>query len=801
MTIWTARRSSLVFASSFALLLGGLALIYVPLARHPGTLLAAAILLIAGAVIEPEGAMLLAQAAALGFGLALLAAALAARQQTIGTSGRSDSQSFVHLGPVDHAVAAKGRQERRARVDRHGPGGFPSGQPGTEVMRRCGCARMVSPARRVSGRIAVGWLSAAAALLACCASQGADPPPGENSAAPAFPFRRIFAPADRVADWPRGQTNYLPIESAEFERLIRLVEGAGAASELGSAQLVSANYEAQLVDDDTLVGNFAWQVSHGAKQAALISLDPAGIALHRATWLDGTDAAVGNGSDGRLALLVDRAGEVRGEWSLRGERTAAGSVTFKIDLPAAVCSRLRCDLPEKMTVSTDRGVVTSSPGAPAGFRRWQLELGGHSRVRFRALAEEAATERRQSTLLRESLTYEFSKRGIDVSAALRLDVHSEPLQRIFVQLDPGLQLLAARYGDVDIPWTPSPAPKPAPANPPGRPNKPPAKAPAASPPFQGTRVALDFPEPISGTGRTLHLVAQAAWPLGERKRLPGIRAEDIFWQEGTATLLVPRPLVLEQIVTHGCRQSKAATLAAPGSGDTVELQYFGADATVDVRVDQPDQRLKIDCGTLVDLGAAEMTAQAVARLQVAQGDRFLVRAELGSQWLIDSVESESDNVADWGVTSVDDKSRQLVIRLKHAITPRRPVRLYLKGHRATAVGERIDGPALPMVRFHGPSGVQLLSVRAPESYELQTLHADELSRRDPTRLSVAEAAVFTEAPSGLLFSVDAGLSRLVVWLANRRPSYAGEIAVDVAVQGKTLNQTFIFRCTPQGSAS
>ncbi len=496
---------------------------------------------------------------------------------------------------------------------------------------------------------------------------------------------------------------------------------------------------------------------------------------------------------------------------MRGQRSAAGSVSFVLDLPACVCTRLTCDLPKGMTAAADHGVSTEVLGAPAGFRRWQLELGGQTRIRFRALAEGAANERRQLTLLRESLTYEFTKRGIDVSALLRLDVHNEPLQRIYVRLDPGLKLLAARYGDVDVPWSPVPEPT-APRTPE---KKPPGKGAAEKPPAaekqpagksedkpaadKGTRIALDLPEPLLGTGRVLHLSAQAPLPLGERRRLPGIRPEDMFWQEGTATLVVPRPLVLEQIATLGCRQSKTATLAAPAGGETVEVQYFGSDAALDVVVDQPDQRFQVDCGTLVELGAAEMTGQAMARLQLAQGERFVVRAEVGSQWLIDSVESDAENVADWGIVPADDKSPQLVIRLKHAVTPRRPTQLYLKGHRATTLGERIPGPQLPMVRFRGQSGIQLLSVRAPEAYDLQSLHADELNRRDPARLSPLEAAVFPEAPSGLVFAIDASLARLSLWLANRKPSYAGEIVIDAAAQGKTLHQTFTFRCTPQGS--
>ncbi len=310
---------------------------------------------------------------------------------------------------------------------------------------------------------------------------------------------------------------------------------------------------------------------------------------------------------------------------------------------------------------------------------------------------------------------------------------------------------------------------------------------------------MDLPEPIIGTSRVLRLSAQTALPLGERRKLPGLRAEDMFWQEGTATLIIRRPLVLEQIITHGCRQSKTTPVSAPGEGETVEVQYFGADAAVEVAVDQPEQHFQIDSGTLIELGTAEMTGQTLARLQLQAGERFVVRAEIGSQWLIDAVESDRDNVADWSVVTGEDKVRQLVVRLKRAASALQPVQLSIKGHRAVTLGARVPGTELPIVRFRGAAGQQLLAVRAADGSEMETLNAGELSRRDPANLAPSEAAIFPEPPTGLVFAVDANLARLSLWLATRQPSYAGEIAVDAAVQDKTLHQTFIFRCNPQGA--
>src|SRR5205814_9831542 len=104
------------------------------------------------------------------------------------------------------------------------------------------------------------------------------------------------------------------------------------------------------------------------------------------------------------------------------------------------------------------------------------------------------------TLLRQSVTYDFSPRGVDVVALLRMDVHGEPISRVSLRLDPGLQLVAARYGEAVVPWTSGNA--------------------AAN---QPSRVTVELPEPVSGTGRVLRLSAIAAFKPDQKWRLPSMR--------------------------------------------------------------------------------------------------------------------------------------------------------------------------------------------------------------------------------------------------------------------------------------
>jgi hypothetical protein len=82
MYVWTARRSTLVFAASLAVLVVGLGLMYLPVLRHPAALFVAAVLLIALGLCVPDLALVIAQAALLG-GLLVALAMLLARWRTV----------------------------------------------------------------------------------------------------------------------------------------------------------------------------------------------------------------------------------------------------------------------------------------------------------------------------------------------------------------------------------------------------------------------------------------------------------------------------------------------------------------------------------------------------------------------------------------------------------------------------------------------------------------------------------------------------------------------------------------------
>ena len=598
---------------------------------------------------------------------------------------------------------------------------------------------------------------------------------------PSLRFRRVYAPAARRSEWPLGKVSYFPMQAREFEQLVAAVhhDDQGAPRATG-AQLLRADYRARLQAPDVLEGEATLSIEHRTTEPVLMALEPLGLAISQAAWqTDASRGAVlGRSSDGRLGVMVERSGDLKLHWSLRGERGPAGEMAFSLELPVCPAGRLIIDLPASLVPAVDHGLIRQRERPDNATRRWSIDLGGSPRLLLRLASSEAPRSRRPLALVRQTTAYEFSPRGIDVSVQLRLDVHDAPLDRLELQIDPRLRLVAAHYADRDIPWSTG-----------------------SGPGGTGTRAILELPEPIAGSGRIVRLSALAPLEENQRWRLPVVHAEGVTWLEGTAQLVVPKPLVIEQLVTTGCRQSKAAPLGAPLIGESLEFQCFSADAAIDVVVGRPHDALHVDTGSDIELSPVEMNCRSVVELSLRQGEEFVVSCEIGPQWLIDSVESSGpDVIEDWQIESQEGRPQRLTLSLKKGVSPSRPVRLTILGHRTGQANQGLGVGELEMLRFErDQQGKRWLALHATDAQELQLSGADELVRLDPQQFSPAESHLFVEPPTGLVFAITPAADRLSVSTIPRKPGYSGEISIDVMVDGKSLTETYIFRCLPQSS--
>ena len=448
-------------------------------------------------LLYPEPAWLAAQAAGLGLLLAL-AAALLAR----GAARRRPAPelSEISVGRLDSGLTPLPIPPRA------------SAAAGSTATQNLAAAAPTPPELRAMMRRffeALLLLAISIAATACAVCAAGDAPRSEEPAAAALRFRRVLAPADRIQDWPRGDFKYLPVEPAEFDRLLSAADGASAeAQQQSQARIATAAYSARLIGEATLCGEATLQVFHAGGGPRTLSLEPCNLALSKGRWTAADSAkpaaapaSIGMDNDGKLQAVVDRGGSLSMAWSLAGRRDA-DAASFAMELPPCPVCRFSLDLPLGTTPTVDRGMVLGSRPAGEEMRRWDIELGGHNRLRLRIASSDAVGRATRLAVARQSMVYDVSLRGVEISAQLKLEAYDEPLRQATLRLDPQVRLVNALCGDAPAPWSVE--------SPPGSPM---------------TRVVVTLPEPIRDGAGLLRLRALAPLATGEPWRLPRICPE------------------------------------------------------------------------------------------------------------------------------------------------------------------------------------------------------------------------------------------------------------------------------------
>ena len=261
----------------------------------------------------------------------------------------------------------------------------------------------------------------------------------------------------------------------------------------------------------------------------------------------------------------------------------------------------------------------------------------------------------------ETCAYSLSPRGLDLSAAWKLDVQASPLRQLRVLLDPGLQFVSARLGESEIPFTTAGDESPA-------------------------AVVLELPEPLAGSDRSLRLAAIGPLSTGAAWRLPRIRASDVMWQEGTCTLLVHEPLVISRLVTDDCRQTKYSLLPEPNRGESFEVQLFSVASTVEVSLMRQLPHTRLSTGTRVELGDDTARAEIRALVEPSSGRRTAIAADVMADWVIDSVDCvPREALAGWRIDMGAEPSR-LTAYLARPLPASESVKLIVHGHRVAPGG-------------------------------------------------------------------------------------------------------------------
>ncbi len=629
-----------------------------------------------------------------------------------------------------------------------------------------------------------------AGVLLMAAGAVADEPdrPGSAGAANApLQFRRVYAPADRRIDWPRDPVPYLPIDAKTFEELLRKAHGATTSTESPrGASMVSAEYEARLEGDDLLVGTAVAQVEHAAETPTLLSLQPCRLAVANPLWqsTEPMPAVMGLGADGTLGVRVEQSASLAFDWTFRGRRNGVLVTEFLLEFPACPSTRLALDLPDDLVPEVDGALVSPIGDAVEGRRQWRIEVGGHHRFLLRIAPVESPSPAQSRVSVRQSTRYHLKKEGLEVQTRLELDVSGDPLSRLTVRLDPGLQLVDVRLGETIVPWLDV------------------TRLDPAQPTSPAGKIVLELPETIRGTGRTLQLLAVAPLQLDRRWRLPTIGLFDGFWQEGVATLAVDGSLLLQAVTPDACWQTGISRLPASQGGETLDFQASAADASLGVTVTRRQSPLRVDALTIVELGATKTTGRVALLLAVADGRHFEFETDVAQRWIVDAVEADPpEALDDWTEILGPARRRKLRISLAKAVTPGRPIRLTILGRdlRSPVARDLTLATLSPLRLAGGNDGRRTVAVSAAQPYHLRVSGTEQIEGVRRAHLPRWHQEILKELPGCLLLENHLQTEDVRVRLAQQQASYTGTIRVEASVSDGRLDETYWLRCVPQAS--
>lgn len=600
-------------------------------------------------------------------------------------------------------------------------------------------------------------------------------------------FHRVFAPENRMEDWPTRGEKYLPMEAAEFDRLVESLQPRPAAEKAAAvplATLASAKYEAKLIDG-RLVGKATLEMVLTGSSPAMATLGLCNFAIADAWWKssgglplsDARRAVLGSAEDGRLALVVERSGRLDFHWSLAAERDSPVSREFALEFPVAPTSQLTLDLPKEFSVDAGAGAVVSRQ-SPLGesLRRWVIEFGGRSRCDLALTASDHGQPRPPVALVHESSVYDCSLRGVELSSQWKIAVHGEPLREMTFALDPELQLISAHVGEVPIPWSASPQPD-----------------------GSATRLHLKFPEPIRDAERIVRLIAIGHPVLGRSWRLPRLQPEDVFWEEGNIALLVPEPLLVNRIVASGCHQTGADFLSAPRHGKSFYFQCFDPRPTIEVVLERQSSRCGVRGGATIEIGDDLAAAELRVEFRVEQEVRSRIVADVAPQWTVSAVQSLSGGqVMDWSVDPQPDGMRRLTIRLAEVLRPQRPLCLQINALRTIVPGGKLVGDDFWPLEFRGiAESKRITALRPALAYALKIVGDERVKRLTADDLTPEDLALLADRKWDILFECNVRSSRMEVSPVAQAAAYAAAIHMEVILGETTVQERGVFQCVPQ----
>lgn len=607
-------------------------------------------------------------------------------------------------------------------------------------------------------------------------------------------FLRVRVPDEKAASEMLGGARYVPMPLAEFDEAVSRAEPSSPEPGHRMPTLQRVAYRLSWQPGHGLVGTVEFDVERGFDRYPFV-VPIGGLAIEAATveTEEGTGVATVAGlPDGRVGVFVRQPGRYRCRGSSTSvarsagpEQSAVGASyrvhSIRFPLPRAIATTIELAVPEGIRPVVEGGLATVERDDGDDLSGWRYRIVPRAVESLPIRFEQGSTVVPLEVINRLSV----ARRQWSLEAVVE---PRRPWQdeALILRVDPGLSVTAVSLrGEGAIPGGPL----------------------LWSIGDDGGSIRVLLPR--GGSGGRAAVVVSAVAPLertAAATRAPIVRPVAEAWASGRMIVSLDesttfRSVEVENAAIVATREPSVARQDAenePLPQITVEQQSVEGAAMVAVA----DRVPEIDTArvTTVDISSGAVTARSMANVRVGRGEVFELKARIGPEWLVDSVEIPGEAVPlDWGVERSSPGSI-LRVGLVRGIAPGRELSLRVVGHRAVLPqGRAFPASSLDMVRFDGESeGQSLIDVRTNAETTILVGGIAEAARDADGMPQRIRSLLEPGPPRARLPAGELAKAGEVTTL-RRRPPVDVQTRIHVTSREERLTESFTFECAPRDS--
>jgi len=594
----------------------------------------------------------------------------------------------------------------------------------------------------------------------------------------------------------------VPLQRMQFEEMINAVNRLNRQSTEALPEFRQGGYIRQSIyygrvqGGQIIDGRAVLSIDADPDIQGLIPLLPLSLALDTPQWVVKATADAAMASVPAICGVTERnipllrlngPGELKFNWSLKGEAVIESERKFSFEIPQSESNYLILDLPSELLLRSSNGIVWAPDNdeldlpvegltdLAEGNIRWVVQLGSQSRTTLAVLSGEALRSNANVLFYSQDLQYSFNREGLELVSRLTLDSVNAQRQSLDFQLSPELELVRVSTQGQSLNPTLSENDK------------------------NRWSITLDS----QGGVVDLEVVAVAKFLPLQPQVLPLMSVVNGIWRQGQISLTISEDLELYRLDVAGAVESRIESI---GSSKRRVLEMFDPNPYIVVVAGHQETELHISQVSRYEFVDNQVDLQTEIRMTAAAEPLHQLHLEITEGWDFKSVTLAGENFSSQQfiprVVKIERGGLMLLqIDLQGGVESGQTVTLRLNlSHQLK--GKILSGELLHVISYpniaesplqHKQVVLQqhLLGLTAEQPNVLQVLGLGGLpfSRLDPASEQVSGEPLLRDV--GIVFDSTSRLLGLQISSVSAAQAFEAELETDVTVLDIVTEETRI----------